>query len=191
MIQLDTVPCHLVPPFSEPPSPPPPTLSHYLTFSSCENVDGSGQQEDKCEHSVCVCVLQAVVVCEMWWLMHCGAMQEGEGSADADPHGVSTVSCLFLLLMQMLPLLLLSLHILTLHSPLFPYYFSCFVFCHRGTNAETVEGERGLGVFVCVCVCVRVCVCVCGGGGMCCSSPTSPHIVLCLSPQIADRTWLS
>ena len=37
----------------------------------------------------------------------------------------------------------------------FPYYFSCFVFCHRGTNAETVEGERGLGVFVCVCV--RVC----------------------------------
>ena len=63
-------------------------------------------------------------------------MQDGEGLEAADPHGVSAVSCLFLLLMLLpliqyflLPffflLLLLLLHILILHQPLFLDCFGC------------------------------------------------------------------
>jgi len=62
-------------------------------------------------------------------------MQDGEGLEAADPHGVSSVSCLFLLLM-LLPLIqyfllpffflsLLLLHILILHQPLFLDCFGC------------------------------------------------------------------
>ena len=61
-------------------------------------------------------------------------MQDGEGLEAADPHGVSAVSCLFLLLMLLpliqyflLPFFFVSLllHILILHHPLFLYCLGC------------------------------------------------------------------